>query len=87
MCECLKREDGTWHVDECCAFVMDAYHDGRLFEEALLCASKDELLAILGQARFDELEERGRLCVDEALSTWKARQVYEADSDNTTPTA
>jgi hypothetical protein len=28
MCECLKREDGTWHVDECCASIMDEYHDG-----------------------------------------------------------
>lgn len=27
MCECLKRPDGTWHVDECCAHVMDTYHD------------------------------------------------------------
>ena len=30
MCECLRREDGTWHVDECCAWVMDAYHGGGL---------------------------------------------------------
>jgi hypothetical protein len=28
MCECLKRDDGTWHVDECCAAIMDAYHSG-----------------------------------------------------------
>ena len=26
MCECLRREDGTWHVDECCAWVMEDYH-------------------------------------------------------------
>ena len=26
MCECLRREDGTWHVDECCAHVMDNWH-------------------------------------------------------------
>lgn len=30
MCECAKREDGTWHVDECCAWIMDAYHGGGL---------------------------------------------------------
>jgi hypothetical protein len=29
MCECLKRADGTWHVDECCASVMDDYHSGK----------------------------------------------------------
>lgn len=28
MCECVKREDGTWHVDECCASIMDEYHSG-----------------------------------------------------------
>ena len=28
MCECLKRADGTWHVDECCADVMDKWHAG-----------------------------------------------------------
>jgi hypothetical protein len=26
MCECLKRADGTWHVDECCAWLMDNWH-------------------------------------------------------------
>lgn len=33
MCECLKRDDGTWHVDLCCADIMDAYHQGKLFNE------------------------------------------------------
>jgi len=28
MCECLRRNDGTWHVDECCAHVMEEYHSG-----------------------------------------------------------
>lgn len=30
MCECLQRPDGTWHVDECCAHIMNDYHDGKL---------------------------------------------------------
>ena len=28
MCECIRRDDGTWHVDECCAAIMDEYHAG-----------------------------------------------------------
>lgn len=34
MCECLQNSDGTWHVDECCAWVMDQFHrDGFLATE------------------------------------------------------
>lgn len=40
MCECLKRNDGTWHVDECCAEVMDKYHDGTLFNDAITSERK-----------------------------------------------
>lgn len=28
MCECLRHGDGTWHVDECCSWIMDNYHSG-----------------------------------------------------------
>lgn len=44
MCECLRREDGTWHVDECCAWVMDEYHNGKrpdlTFDEAARIAER-----------------------------------------------
>ncbi len=51
MCECLKRPDGTWHVDECCAWVMDDYHNG---------VAGNEEIKIL-RARVKELEDKHAL--------------------------
>ena len=57
MCECLKRADGTWHVDECCAQVMDDFHSGSIGKDiATITRAFHEIFDLAGWHTDDEAD-------------------------------
>ena len=66
MCECLRREDGTWHVDECCAWVMDELHDGKRLDENQIAADAFRIASDAADCMKKDFTPDTK----EALSSW-----------------